>query len=59
MAVFFKIKNSLSLSHTHTHTHMQTHTHTYIHTQRGARDVMVIVVGNGHDDMSSNPRRDW
>ena len=24
----------------------------------GARGVMVIVVGNGHDDMSSNPERD-
>ena len=24
----------------------------------GARDVMVIVVGNGHDDTSSNPGRD-
>ncbi len=24
----------------------------------GARDVMVIVVGNGHGDTSSNPRRD-
>ena len=25
----------------------------------GARGVMVIVVGNGHDNMSSNPGRDW
>ena len=25
----------------------------------GARDVMVIVVGNGHGNMSSNPGRDW
>ncbi len=25
----------------------------------GARGVMVIVVGNGHDGTSSNPRRDW
>ena len=24
-----------------------------------ARGVMVIVVGNGHGDTSSNPRRDW
>ena len=24
----------------------------------GARGVMVIVVGNGHDDTSSNPGRD-
>ena len=25
----------------------------------GARGVMVIVVGNGHGDTSSNPGRDW
>ena len=25
----------------------------------GARGVMVIVVGNGHGDTSSNPERDW
>ena len=25
----------------------------------GARGVVVIVVGNGHGDMSSNPGRDW
>ena len=25
---------------------------------RGARGVMVIIVGNGHDDTSSNPGRD-
>ena len=25
----------------------------------GANGVMVIVVGNGHGDTSSNPRRDW
>ena len=25
----------------------------------GARGVMVIVVGNGHGDTISNPRRDW
>ena len=25
----------------------------------GARCVMVIVVGNGHSDTSSNPGRDW
>ncbi len=28
------------------------------HTFRGARDVMVIVVGNGQGDTSSNPGRD-
>ena len=35
--------------------------HTYIHTYiniYGARGVMVIVVGNGHGDTSSNPGRD-
>ena len=25
----------------------------------GARDIMVIVVGNGHDDKSLSPGRDW
>ena len=25
----------------------------------GARGVVVIVVGNGHGDTSSNPGRDW
>ena len=25
----------------------------------GARGVMVILVGNGHGDTSSNPGRDW
>ena len=25
----------------------------------GARGVMVIIVGNGHGDTSSNPGRDW
>ena len=25
----------------------------------GARGVMVIVIGNGHSDKSSNPGRDW
>ena len=25
----------------------------------GAYGVMVIIVGNGHGDTSSNPRRDW
>ena len=25
----------------------------------GARGVIVIVVGNGHGDTSSNPGRDW
>ena len=30
-----------------------------ISTKRGARGVMVIVVGNGHGDSSSNPGREW
>ena len=25
----------------------------------GARGVMVIIVGNGHSDTSSNPGQDW
>ena len=25
----------------------------------GAHGVMVIVIGNGHDNSSSNPGRDW
>ena len=29
-----------------------------INQQEGARGVMVIVVGNGHGDTSSNPQRD-
>ena len=29
------------------------------HSFGGARGVMVIVVGNGPGDMSSNPGRDW
>ena len=29
------------------------------HSMGGARGVMVIVVGNGHSDMSSNPGRGW
>ena len=28
-------------------------------TDGGARGVMVIVVGNGHGDTSSNPGRGW
>ena len=28
-------------------------------TYGGSRGVMVIVVGNGHGDTSSNPGRDW
>ena len=37
--------------------------HTYMALSRviygGARGVMVIIVGNGHGDSSSNPERDW
>ena len=32
--------------------------HNYTHTHGGARGVMVIVVGNGHGDTSSNPGQD-
>ena len=31
----------------------------HIRCIRGARGVMVIAVGNGHGDTSSNPGRDW
>ena len=31
----------------------------YVNHVGSARGVMVIVVGNGHDDTSSNPGRDW
>ena len=37
---------------------MHTHTHTYVNIHGGVRGVMVIVVGNGHGDTSSNPGRD-
>ena len=30
-----------------------------IYISGGAYGVMVIVVGNGHGDTSSNPGRDW
>ena len=30
-----------------------------IHKEWGARGVMVIVVGHGNGDASSNPGRDW
>ena len=30
-----------------------------IYNRGDARGVMVIVVGNGHGDTSSNPGRDW
>ena len=42
------INASISKIMTHSHKHFG-----------GARGVMVIVVGNGHGNMSSNPRRDW
>ena len=31
----------------------------YKYIYGGARGVMVIIVGNGHGDMSSNPGWDW
>ena len=46
-------------THAHTHTHTHTHTYIYIYIYGSARGVMVIVVGNGHGDTSSNPGRDW
>ena len=35
------------------------HSQTITDVHGGARGVMVIVIGNGHGDMSSNPSRDW
>ena len=31
----------------------------HLQTEGGARGIVVIVVGNGHGDTSSNPGRDW
>ena len=31
----------------------------YVNINGGANGVMVNVVGNGHDDTSSNPGQDW
>ena len=46
-------------THIHIHTKVHTYIHTYIHTyMRSIRRVMVITVGNGHGDTSSNPGRD-
>ena len=49
---------SLSPTHTHTHTHIYIYIYLYIY-KGGAHGVMVIVLGNGHGDTSSNPGRDW
>ena len=60
----------LSSTATHTHTHGLTHTRTNVYSASqfrirclyhlgGARGVMVLVVGNGHGNTSSNPGRDW
>ena len=42
--------------YTHTHKYTHTHTHIYIYIYNG---LMVIVVGNGHGDTSSNLGQDW
>ena len=42
--------------HVHILTQESVNWYTYIGDARG---VMVIVVGNGHGDTSSNPGRDW
>ena len=48
----------LTLMYTHTRTHSHNHSHIYFHIfYGGARGVMVIDVGNGHGDTSSNPGR--
>ena len=44
--------------HRHTNVHPYAHIYMYVIFFGGARGVMVIVVGNGHGDTSSNPGRD-
>ena len=39
--------------------YMNVYISSYKYVNRGVRGVMVIVVGNGHGDMSLNPGRDW
>ena len=60
-------------THTHTHTHTHIYVVCIIYIKQfilasgfsnfflmgGTRGVMVIIVGNGHGDTSSNPGRDW
>ena len=47
--------------YTYIHIHMDTYGHIckYIYIHIGAHGVMVIGVGNGHDDTSSYPGQDW
>ena len=46
-----EIQDIISQSHTHD-------LHTVIRFQGGDRSVMVVVIGNGHGDTSSNSGRD-
>ena len=48
------------VTHIHTRTHTEEYSTDYTRCPwcKGYRGVMVIVVGNGHDDTSSNPGRD-
>ena len=32
---------------------------TLVNSRGGAHGIIVIIVGNGHGDTSSNPGRDW
>ena len=53
-------KYMLTYQFRYTPTYIHIHTHMlYMLTHGGARGVMVIVVGNGHGDTSSNPGWDW
>ena len=54
--------------HMYARMYLHMHIFSYEHTEicvwiniyfGGACGVMVIVVGNGHGDTSSNPERDW
>ena len=55
VGVFYS-PDQLGLEGLGTHTH--THIYIYIYIG-GARGVMVLVVGNGHGDTSSNSGRVW
>ena len=45
--------------HTHTHTHIYIYIYKNVYKFGGAHGVMVIVIGNGYWDTSSNPGCDW
>ena len=60
LSLSLSLSLTLSLTHTHVHTHIQPISTVHKYKEKGgARGVMVIVIGVGHDDTSSNPGRDW